>query len=150
MSDVTVTEFAEVLKVPVDRLLVQLDEAGINVSGAEDTITDNAKLELLTHLRRSHGRKDPEASAPKKITLQRKSQSELKLVGGQGRSRTVNVEVRRKRTYVKRDVLEEKARQQQEELDAQREAEEEKIAATARAEAERQAAEEQQRRRTRV
>ncbi|HEY5624161.1 MAG TPA: translation initiation factor IF-2 [Gammaproteobacteria bacterium] len=145
MPDVTVSEFAEVLKVPVDRLLVQLDEAGIQVSGAEDTITDDAKLELLTHLRRSHGRKDPAASAPRKITLQRKSQSELKLAGGPGRTRTVNVEVRRKRTYVKRDVLEESARKQQEELDAQREAEEEKRAAEERAEAERQAAEEKRR-----
>ena len=57
MADVTVTEFAQVLKVPVERLLTQLDEAGIKVSGAEDTISEDAKLELLTHLRRSHGRK---------------------------------------------------------------------------------------------
>ena len=140
MSDVTVTEFAEVLKVPVDRLLTQLGDAGIKVSGADDTITDDAKLELLTHLRRSHGRKDPGAAAPKKITLNRKSQSELRLAGGQGRSRTVNVEIRRKRTYVKRDVLEERARQQQEELDSQRDAEAERL------KAEQQAAEEQKRR----
>ena len=58
MSDVTVTEFAVVLKIPVDRLLVQLNEAGIKASSAEDTISDDSKLELLTHLRRSHGRKD--------------------------------------------------------------------------------------------
>jgi translation initiation factor IF-2 len=146
MSDVTVTEFAEVLEVPVDRLLMQLDEAGIVVSGVEDTITDDAKLELLTHLRRSHGRKDPGASAPKKIILQRKSQSELRLKGSQGRSRTVNVEIRRKRTYVKRDVLEESARKQQEELDAQQVAEEVKIAEAARAEIEHQAADEKAKR----
>ena len=120
MAEVTVTEFAEVLKVPVERLIVQLDEAGIKVSGAEDVISEDAKLELLTHLRRTHGRKDPAASSPRKITLKRKSQSELKLAGGQGRARTVNVEVRRKRTYIKRDVLEEQARKQQEELDAER------------------------------
>jgi translation initiation factor IF-2 len=124
MSDVTVTEFAKVLKVPVERLLVQLDEAGIQVAGAEDTISEDAKLELLTHLRRAHGRKDPGASAPRKITLKRKSQSELRLAAGQGRSRTVAVEVRRKRTYIKRDALQEEARQQQEELDAKRHAEE--------------------------
>jgi len=141
MADVTVTEFAGVLKVPVERLLVQLDEAGIEVTGAEDTISEDAKLELLTHLRRSHGRKDPGASAPRKITLKRKSQSELKLAGGQGRSRTVNVEVRRKRTYVKRDVLEEQARKQQEELDVKREAEEAQRAAAASAVRERQAEE---------
>ncbi len=140
MSDVTITEFAEVLKVPVDRLLVQLDEAGIDVSGADDTITDDAKLELLTHLRRSHGRKDPAATAPRKITLNRKSQSEIRLGGGQGRSRTVSVEIRRKRTYMKRDVLEERARQEQEELDSQREAETERLRA------EQEAAEEQKRR----
>jgi translation initiation factor IF-2 len=125
MSDVTVAQFAEVLKVPVDRLLSQLDEAGITVKGADDVISDDAKMELLTYLRRSHGRKEETvAGAPRQITLKRRSQSELKLSGGQGRSRTVNVEVRRKRTYVKRDVLEEEARQQQEELDAKRKAEE--------------------------
>ena len=56
MADVTVSQFAEVLKVPVERLLTQLDEAGIRVSGAEDTISDDAKMELLTFLRRAHGR----------------------------------------------------------------------------------------------
>ena len=55
MAEVTVAQFAEVLKVPVDRLLVQLDQAGITVGGAEAVISDEAKLELLTHLRRSHG-----------------------------------------------------------------------------------------------
>ncbi len=124
MSDVTVSQFAEVLKVPVDRLLTQLEEAGISVGGPDDRISDEAKLELLTFLRESHGRKAASA-APRKITLKRKTQSELRQAAGQGRSRTVNVEVRRKRTYVKRDVLEEQARQQQEELDQQRRAEEE-------------------------
>ena len=141
MADVTVTEFAQVLKVPVERLLTQLDEAGIKVSGAEDTISEDAKLELLTHLRRSHGRKDPGAAAPRKITLKRKSQSELRLSSGQGRSRTVSVEVRRKRTYVKRDVLEEQARKQQEELDAKRREEEEREAELRRQEEEKQAEE---------
>ena len=104
MADVTVEQFAEVLKVPVDKLLSQLDEAGIKVSGSEDTISDDAKLELLTHLRRSHGQDDTPATAaaPRRITLKRKSQSELRLSGAQGRSRTVNVEVRKKRTYIKR------------------------------------------------
>ncbi|MCY3730434.1 MAG: translation initiation factor IF-2 associated domain-containing protein [Rhodospirillaceae bacterium] len=143
MSDVTVTEFAQVLRVPVEKLLLQLGEAGIQVADANDTISEDAKLELLTHLRRSHGRKDPAASAPRKITLKRKSQSELRLAGGAGRSRTVNVEVRRKRTYIKRDVLEEQARQKQQELDAQREAEQAKAQAeTERLEQERRAVEE--------
>ncbi len=119
MADVTVSQFAEVLKVPVDRLLVQLDQAGIEVSGPDDRISDDAKLELLTHLRRSHGSEEA-GSAPRKITLRRKTQSELKLASIQGRARTVNVEVRQKRTYIKRDVLQEQARQQQDEIDQKR------------------------------
>jgi translation initiation factor IF-2 len=119
MAEVTVSQFAQVLKVPVDRLLVQLDQAGIKVAGPDDRISDEAKLELLTHLRRSHGSEE-EGSAPRKITLRRKTQSELKLASNQGRARTVNVEVRQKRTYVKRDVLQEQVRQQQEDLDQKR------------------------------
>jgi translation initiation factor IF-2 len=139
MADVTVAQFAEVLKVPVDRLLQQLDQAGIKVESAEDMISEDAKHELLTHLRRSHGRDDGQAdAAPRKITLRRKSQSELKLASPQGRARTVNVEVRSKRTYVKREVLEDQARHQQEELDRQRETEEQAKAALERAEHERQ------------
>jgi translation initiation factor IF-2 len=131
MADVTVAQFAEVLKVPVEKLLSQLDEAGIEVSSSEDTISDDAKLELLTYLRRSHGQADAPAgdAAPRRITLKRKSQSELRLSGAQGRSRTVNVEVRRKRTYIKRDVLEKQAQQEQEELDRQRREEEERVEA---------------------
>ena len=135
MADVTVSQFAEVLKVPVDKLLTQLDEAGIKVSGSTDTISEDAKLELLTHLRRSHGQDESHAgdAAPRRITLKRKSQSELRLSGAQGRSRTVNVEVRKKRTYIKRDVLEEQAQQEQEELDRQRREEEERVVAEQRA-----------------
>jgi translation initiation factor IF-2 len=133
MADVTVAQFAEVLKVPVEKLLSQLDDAGIKVSGSEDTISDDAKLELLTFLRRSHGQDDTPATAaaPRRITLKRKSQSELKLSSTQGRARTVNVEVRRKRTYIKRDVLEKQAKEEQEALDAERRAEEERVAAEA-------------------
>ena len=138
MAEVTVSQFAEVLKVPVDRLLVQLDQAGIKVDGPEARISDDAKLELLTHLRRSHGSEAESDGAPRKITLKRKTQSELKLASVQGRARTVNVEVRRTRNYIKRDVLEEKARAQQDEIDSRkREAEEAAREATERAEAER-------------
>ncbi len=138
MAEVTVSQFAEVLKVPVDRLLVQLDQAGIKVSGPDARISDDAKLELLTHLRRSHGSEADGDGAPRKITLKRKTQSELKLASTQGRARTVNVEVRRKRTYIKRDVLQEQARAQQDEIDhRRREAEEAARAESERAEAER-------------
>ena len=130
MADVTVAQFANVLKVSVDKLLLQLDEAGIKVDGSGDTISEDAKLELLTHLRRSHGQEENSSisGAPRKITLKRKSQSELRLAGVQGRSRTVNVEVRRKRTYIKRDVLEEQAQKEQEALDLVREEEENRVA----------------------
>jgi translation initiation factor IF-2 len=139
MAEVTVSQFAEVLKVPVDRLLVQLDQAGIKVKGPDDRISDDAKLELLTHLRRSHGGAESERdAAPRRITLKRKTQSELKLASAQGRARTVNVEVRQKRTYIKRDVLEEQARHQQDEIDQKRrEAEEVVRRETERVEAER-------------
>ncbi len=133
MADVTIAQFAEVLKVPVDKLLTQLDEAGITVKGSDDQISDEAKLELLTFLRRSHGQDDSPATAaaPRKITLNRKSQSELKLSGAQGRSRTVNVEVRRKRTYIKRDVLEKQAQDEQDAMDRQRQEEEDRVKADA-------------------
>ena len=144
MAEVTVSQFAEVLKVPVDRLLVQLDQAGIKVSGPEARISDDAKLELLTHLRRSHGSDEADGdAAPRKITLKRKTQSELKLASTQGRARTVNVEVRRKRTYIKRDVLEEQARAQQDELDSRKK----EAADAARAESERAESERRERER---
>jgi translation initiation factor IF-2 len=145
MADVTVAQFAEVLKVPVDKLIAQLDQAGIKVAGPNDRVSEEAKLELLTHLRRSHGQAEEAraaSSAPRKITLQRKTQSELKLPGGAGRSRTVNVEVRVKRTYVKREVLEEQVKSQQDEIDAKkREVEEQAKAERERQEAERREAE---------
>ena len=119
MAEVTVSQFADVLKVPVETLLSQLENAGIKVTGSEDKISEDAKLQLLTYLRKSHGENDggKAGAAPEKITLKRKSQSEIKLSGSQGRSRTVNVEIRKKRTYVQRDVLEAEAIKKQEVLD---------------------------------
>ncbi len=122
MAEVTVSQFAEVLKVPVDKLLSQLEEAGIKVAGPDDTISEDAKLELLTHLRKAHG-KEEGAAAPRRITLKRRAQSELKVAAAQGRARTVQVEVRAKRTYIKREILEEKAKAAQEEADRIREVE---------------------------
>src|SRR5512133_3758706 len=120
MAEVTVTQFAEVLKVPVDRLLTQLGEAGIRVGGADDIISEEAKMELLTHLRRAHGRQGEDAAAPRKITLQRKTQQEIKLASTQGRARTVAVEVRKKKTYLNRSVIEEEQRHRQEEVEKAR------------------------------
>jgi translation initiation factor IF-2 len=128
MSDVTIGQFADVLKIPVEKLLTQLDAAGITVHSADDVISDDAKRELLTHLRRAHGHDEGGAAAsPRKVTLSRRSQSEIKVAGGQGRAKTVTVEVRRKRTYVSRDVLEQENKVQQDELDRQRQEEQAKL-----------------------
>ncbi|MEA2078710.1 MAG: translation initiation factor IF-2 N-terminal domain-containing protein, partial [Pseudomonadota bacterium] len=56
MTDVTVRQFADVVGLPVDRLMVQLDEAGLKISGADDTISNAEKMQLLTYLRKSHGK----------------------------------------------------------------------------------------------
>jgi translation initiation factor IF-2 len=126
MSDVTVAQFAEVLKVPVEKLLKQFEEAGIQVGGADAAISDDQKGELLAFLRRSHGRTEEEGAnaGPRKITLKRKTQSEIKVSAAQGRARTVSVEVRTKKTYINRGVLEEQARAAQDVIDRVREAEE--------------------------
>ena len=99
MAEVTVKQLAEVVGTPIDKLLVQLGEAGVTKSGEADLISDDEKVQLLKHLRRSHGKADTPSSA-RKITLRRKRVSEIK-VDSSGR-KTVNVEVRGRRTYVKR------------------------------------------------
>ncbi len=104
MSDVTVRQLAEVVGTPVDRLLEQLRDAGLSKGSADDAVTDNEKMELLEFLRRSHGRNDGTPLASRKITLRRKRVSELKVPAGPPGRKTVNVEVRGKRTYVKRST----------------------------------------------
>ncbi|MBM4221333.1 MAG: translation initiation factor IF-2, partial [Gammaproteobacteria bacterium] len=101
MSEVTVTQFADSLKIPVEKLLTQLGEAGIPVAGADAVISDAAKQDLLTYLRRAHGHdaSTAAAAAPRKITLNRRMSTEIKVGAGQGRAKTVTVEVRRKRTF---------------------------------------------------
>jgi len=99
MSDVTVKQLAESVGAPVDRLLKQMNEAGLPHSSEGEPVTEDEKQTLLSFLKRSHGSSD--SAAPKRITLKRRSVGTLK--SGQGRSgRNVTVEVRRKRTYVKR------------------------------------------------
>ncbi|RFF27582.1 MULTISPECIES: translation initiation factor IF-2 [unclassified Wenzhouxiangella] len=127
MSQVTVSQLADVLGVEVDRLITQLKEAGIEVSEPDAAVTNEDKIKLLTYLRSSHGKAESEdTTQPRKVTLTRKSVSELKVpTGGAGRtrsrgavpSRTVNVEVRKRRTYVKRGEISEK-----EQSDPEREA----------------------------
>lgn len=124
MSEVTVKQFAETVGIPVDRLLTQLDEAGIEVTSADTTITDKQKVDLLAHLRKSHGKKEPlKITEPKKITLKRKTHSEIKMPGGMGLVKTVSVEVRKKRTYVKRSVVEEEKKRRAQLLKDQQEKE---------------------------
>jgi translation initiation factor IF-2 len=108
MTDVTVKQFATVVGIPADRLLEQFAEAGIAVAGADTAITEKQKLDLLAHLRKSHGNPPTQGVAePRKITLKRKTHSEIKMTGGAaGQVKTVSVEVRKKRTYVKRSLVE--------------------------------------------
>jgi len=136
MSQVTVTQLADVLGVDASKLLAQLKNAGIEASGPDDTVSNDDKKKLLAHLRASHGKRESDATAPRKVTLKRKSVSELRVAGSGPRAatRTVNVEVRKKRTYVKREVVQEQigtddsdreeARRILEESRMQREAEE--------------------------
>ncbi|HFD79572.1 MAG TPA: translation initiation factor IF-2 [Gammaproteobacteria bacterium] len=107
MTEVTVRQFADVVGLPVERLIAQLDEAGLKISGADDTISDEDKLRLLSYLRKSHGKSEATPVAePKKVTLRRKSHTVLRTKAPRGSSaKTVSVEVRKKRTYVKRADL---------------------------------------------
>jgi len=100
-AEVTVTQLASVVGIPVDKLLEQMQKAGLAHSSAESAVSDDEKQALLAFLKKSHGNVE---SGQKKITLKRKSVSKIKVSGSQGaRAKTVNVEVRKKRTYVKRD-----------------------------------------------
>jgi len=97
MSQVTVKQLSEVVGATVERLLEQLKDAGIEVSGADSEITDEQKFKLLDHLRSSHGKKAASTAGKGKITLKRKSTASLK----SGGSKAVNVEIRKKRSISK-------------------------------------------------
>ncbi|MCL5043001.1 MAG: translation initiation factor IF-2 N-terminal domain-containing protein, partial [Gammaproteobacteria bacterium] len=134
MAEVTVKELAAEVGTPVERLLQQMKEAGLQHSQAEQNVSDGEKQVLLTHLKTAHG---GEASGePRKITLKRKTVSKLRVAG----SKTVNVEVRKKKTYVKRDPAELAAEAEREQAE-QRDAEEARIQAAE--EAKKRAAEEE-------
>ena len=114
MADVTVGELAKVVGVTEERLLAQIKEAGLPHKRADEPISNEDKNTLLLFLRRSHGATaESTDSAPRKITLKRKTVATLKS-SGQGRGKTVNVEVRKKRTYVKRSELQAEQPEQQE------------------------------------
>ncbi len=109
MSEVIVTELADVIGISPERLITQMAEAGIKDKKQDSQVSDDERQALLAHLKRSHGEGEESSEAePKKISLKRKSTSQLKTTGGSGR-KTVNVEVRKTRTYVKRTEVEAEA-----------------------------------------
>ncbi len=124
MLEVTVRQFADVVGISVDKLVQQLGQAGIDAKGPDDTISDEEKSTLLSYLRKAHG-KDKGSAEPSKITLKRKTVSELKVPperssrlrargSAPGSAKTVSVEVRKKRTYVKRALVADELNEQQE------------------------------------
>jgi len=135
MSQVTVSQLAEVLGISVDKLLTQMEKANIKLTSGDDAVSNDDKKKLLAHLRSAHGKSESDATAPRKVTLKRKSISELRIQGSGPRAstKTVNVEFRKSRTYVKREALQEaeqqdpereKAQQALQEVQERREAEE--------------------------
>ena len=148
MTELTVRQFAENIRIPVERLLRQMADAGLPHKDSSEAVSDEHKSELLAHLQRSHGSAQ---SAPNRITMKRKSVGNLK-VPGQGRvSQNVRIEVVRRRTYAKPTAADEAPAQPPAvpqtptaaELEAQREQEQEQRRKTAEEEA-RQAAAKQQ------
>jgi len=100
MSSTTVAEFASELKKSTETLLDQLKSAGVPKASASDALTDGDKQKLLSFLQASHGTATADR---KKITLVKKSTSEIKQADATGKARTIQVEVRKKRTFIKRD-----------------------------------------------
>lgn len=146
MEEVTLDKLAKDVGTTVDRLVQQFAEAGITKQPS-DRVNEQEKAALLKHLNKSHGGSAP--SEPAKMTLKRKEKSTLSIGGGPGRTKSVQVEVRKKRTYIKRSVLEEQQQAEQERLEQERLAaelkrqeEEAKKAAEAQAKAAAKAAEE--------
>ncbi|KJY75428.1 translation initiation factor IF-2 [Vibrio coralliilyticus] len=121
MTKITVKALSEEIGTPVDRLLEQLADAGMTKAGT-DQVSEEEKQKLLTHLKKEHGDTSGEAE-PTRLTLQRKTRSTLSVNAGGGKSKDVQVEVRKKRTYVKRSIIEDDANREAEEA-AKREAEE--------------------------
>ncbi len=115
---VTVGDFAQTVGIPAERLLEQLAAAGITGKRADDVISDEEKAQLLRHKKQ-----EQQGGAPNRITLKRKSTSEVRVPGGASRGKTVTVEVRKKRTYVKRADVDDQERQREAEEAAAREAE---------------------------
>jgi translation initiation factor IF-2 len=109
MSDQTVQQLAEVVKIPLERLLEQLKEAGLSANTPDDVISEDEKMQLLAHLRKRHGKDGGESKAsPRRVTLERRKVIEIKQASVPGTAtKTIPVEVRKKKTYInKRDLAE--------------------------------------------
>ena len=115
MSDTTIKAFATQISVSPERLLQQLVAAGVEGKGVDDSLTDDEKMTLLGYLRTHHGGGE---AGTKKITLKQKSVSQIKQATRTGPARTVQVEVRKKRTFVKRSSIEEEVAAAQAEAQA--------------------------------
>lgn len=105
MSNQTVAQLAEVVKIPLDRLLGQLKEAGLKLNHPDDIVDDNEKNKLLNHLRKRHGKNEAskEGHLPKRVILKRRKVSELKQASVPGSStKSISIEIRKKKTYIKR------------------------------------------------
>ncbi|KPV95353.1 Translation initiation factor IF-2 [Pseudoalteromonas sp. P1-9] len=109
MAEVSIDKLASDIGTTVDKLVQQFKDAGIEKSPS-DQVTEDEKNQLLDHLSRAHGGEG--TSAPTRMTLQRKSKSTLSVPSGSGKAKSVQVEVRKKRTYVKKSALEEQAAEQ--------------------------------------
>ena len=105
-STTTVAEFAAELNKPTATLIEQLTNAGVAKAQADDKLSESDKQKLLSYLQSSHGTASTER---KKITLVKKSTTEIKQADATGRARTIQVEVRKKRTFIKRDDVPETA-----------------------------------------
>ena len=99
MAETTVRELADTVGISVNRLLAHLGESGLPHTGADERINDQEKAQLFTHLRRLHGKGGAEPAASRRITLRRKSVSELRIASSQGRRKTVTVETRGRRAH---------------------------------------------------
>ncbi|MCF2857837.1 translation initiation factor IF-2 [Pseudoalteromonas sp. SMS1] len=155
MADVSIEKLAENIGTTVDKLLQQLTDAGISKAKG-DQVSESEKAQLLDHLSKQHG--GTGSDGPERMTLQRKSKSTLSVTGSTGKAKSVQVEVRKKRTYVKKSAIEqqkeqerlaaEEAARKEAELKAQQEAEQkakEEAERNAQQEAERKAKEEAER-----
>ena len=123
MAEVSVKQLASAFNIPIDQLLSRLEQAGVGVKDAEAMVSDQEKLRLLQHLRGTQAAGDASSvsteAASKRITLRRKVVGELKQASGTGKAKTVNVEVRKRKTYIQGDALQKEAAKREHDNEAE-------------------------------